>query len=486
MKTSELLKNIPYTLSRGTLPENITGFSDDSRSIDRGFLFFSLSQSQTDAKKFLHEASQRGAIGVVSETSAIETDLPLLHVDDARKALALCAANFYNHPSRDFYLAGVTGTNGKTTVTHILRQIWRTHRVGLIGTIETSYPGYQSTASMTTPTSPALQKIFSEMAAAKTTHVTMEVSSHALDQKRTIACEFDAAVFTNLSRDHLDYHKDFENYFLAKQKLFLRELVESKKQDKAAIINIDSEAGQRLVKNLQSNGANVLTYSLNDPKAVLYAKNWQCNLHETHFEICGLGQNLSGTMPLIGAHNMENLLAALLVAHHSGIALKDAVNNLSTLTVPGRLERVGNKNTFVDYAHTPDGLKKLLETLRPLKKDSAKLIVVFGCGGDRDSGKRPLMGKIAQDLADVVIVTSDNPRSENPEAIISEIMTGMKNPDPKTVLQNSDRKNAIRTALAMQQTHDIVVVAGKGHETGQTIGTKTFSFSDQAIITELS
>lgn len=392
--------------------------------------------------------------------------------------------------SRSFFLAGITGTNGKTTLTYLLRHLWAPYKVGIIGTIQTLIGDTSMAATLTTPDAAALSVIFEKMKEAHVSHVALEVSSHALQQKRVHACDFDVAVFTNLTQDHLDYHRDMETYYQAKKKFFTEVLSTSTKTQKLAVINRDDPYGLRLLQEITD--VPVQSFSLKDTKAHAVLLRAEYGFSGTQMKIRLHDEVLDIHTNLIGQHNVQNILAALLVAATDTDVLKSLQSKLENVTVPGRLERVGESSFFVDYAHTPDALKNVLSAMRVLmtqeKSDKAsRLIVVFGCGGDRDEAKRPLMGAVAAEFADVVIVTSDNPRTEDAQKILNDILAGVV--PQKEIFQGVsgylveiDRERALAKAVDIATDHDVVVVAGKGHEDYQIIGTTKYPFDDRKIL----
>ncbi len=378
-------------------------------------------------------------------------------------------------------MTGITGTNGKTTITYLVESIVHAAggKAGVIGTISYRYNGHTLKAPNTTPESVDIQSLLRAMKDEGVAHAVMEVSSHALDQGRVEDVDFDRAIFTNLTHDHLDYHKDFRHYRDAKALLFHRYLRQSTKERKYAIINIDDEAASYLTPTLP---VTTLTYSARkDADACLTA----CKEAITGLtmEISVKGRRMTLSSPLIGLFNVSNILAAVLFGQSADFPADVIKKGIESLPgVPGRLERVasaGPVNVFVDYAHTPDALKKTIETLNRVR--SGRLIVVFGCGGDRDRMKRPVMGRIVSQLADIAVITSDNPRSEDPLAIMEEIRSGMAGNTFKVI---ESRRSAIGEALAMAGEHDVVLVAGKGHEDYQVVGNTTYPFSDKAVIEE--
>lgn len=453
----------------------IEGIESDSRKVKKGYLFIAINGTKEKGFDFVPQAIENGAVAVLSEEKAV-SNLPVFHfsVSDAREALAKLACAFYNFPSRELKMIGVTGTNGKTTCAYLLEHLLTKHGVpsGVLGTINYRYAGIEIPALHTTPDPVQIQSLLAKMREKKCKAVAMEVSSHALDQKRTAGIEFDSALFTNLTQDHLDYHKTMDDYFNSKAKLFF-ELA----SNKTAILNADDLWINRLRGKLK---CRTLWYGIKN-KADLKAVDICAEFGKTHFNLIFDDRaKLPVILPLVGTHNVYNALGALGVLHALGFDLKASADFLADFKgVPGRLERVDcgqDFQVFVDFAHTPDGLQNVLTSLKPYQK--RKLIVVFGCGGDRDITKRPKMGRIAAELSDFVVITSDNPRSEDPKAICEAVKAGLPEGFKNFVIV-PDRKKAIRQALLSARKDDIVVLAGKGHERSQIIGTQAISFSDQ-------
>lgn len=488
MKLSDFLK--PISVLQKTnwgRSENaeVKGIAYHSKKVEPGTLFVALAGVKTDGKKYITEAIQRGAMAIVLEGSfAPDVSIPQILVPNAREALAQMSAFLFSNPSQNLKLFGVTGTNGKTTLTYLLESFFSSTPdcAGVIGTINTRYGQKIIPASHTTPESRDLQEILASMVKEKVTHVAIEVSSHALDQNRVTGLDFDAALFTNLTQDHLDYHASLEEYFKAKEKLFTLYLHQSSKKEKIAVINCDTDYGKRLWKDCEN----------------LSFTKWSYGFDKTHdifpkkFSLSALGieaslQTPKGELliksPLLGKFNLENIMAAVGVGLFFGLSREKIEKTFQNFSkVPGRLERVednAGRHIFVDYAHTPDALKNVLQTLGELKKK--KIITVFGCGGDRDPTKRAPMGEIAASLSDISIVTSDNPRTEDPKKIIDQVLTGITK-TKKTHFVEPDRKKAIEMAIRLSEKDDIVLVAGKGHEDYQIIGETKFHFSDQEII----
>lgn len=474
-----LLAGTEVTSRPANTPEEITGLCYDSRRAEAGHLFFALKGLKEDGGAFVRDAVSRGASAVVSETAIPESGVPVVIVPDAREAMADLAAAFYGHPSLDLKVVGITGTNGKTTSAFLTRHILDTQlrRTGLIGTIKYVIGDREVDAPRTTPESIDLQAMLAEMRDVGCKAVAMEVSSHAIDQKRSRAIEFDAAVFTNLTQDHLDYHRTMEAYFEAKAALFDSLIVQRHKKGKA-IINADDRYGHLLVERV-SKKLNTTTFGLG-VRASFRATDVRFDSHGSTFHLAARGRTYLVRFPLIGAFNIYNALAALAASFAVGTELRAAVAALASAPqVPGRLERVPAKRNFqvfVDYAHTDDALRNVLRTLRELSP--ARLIVVVGCGGDRDRAKRPLMASAAEELADWCVFTSDNPRSEDPDRILADMKAGLRGTNHELI---SDREEAIERAVELAEARDIILIAGKGHETYQEFADGRVPFDDVKV-----
>ena len=478
----------------------VQGLACDSRRVRDGYVFFALAGQLADGHDYIGEAVKRGAAAVVVERSVpAPPEVACILAPDTRVAMAHAAAVFFERPSRGLVLVGVTGTNGKTTVTYLLDAIFSTSGdpCGVIGTISQRYGGWQRPAPLTTPESIDIEELLSDMMRADVRFVAMEVSSHALDLHRVEGLDFDGAVFTNLSRDHLDYHGDMESYFLSKARLFTECLPASAKERPFAVINAEDPRGRDLVRLAEDAGLVTLTCG----------KSPQWDIHPVHFEsdieglrgtlACG-PERIEFASPLMGELNLENILAAAGTAWALGLGPDAIAAGLSRLErVPGRLERIPNRlglTLVVDYAHTPDALDKVIRALRGLTR--AKLITVFGCGGDRDSGKRPVMGEIAASESDCVVLTSDNPRGEDPLAIIRDIEEGVRNRGMRPLQEGDlagsgagyrvepDRRSAIRLGLSLAAPGDVLLVAGKGHEDYQIVGDRRLQFDDRQVLRE--
>ncbi|MBN9378709.1 MAG: UDP-N-acetylmuramoyl-L-alanyl-D-glutamate--2,6-diaminopimelate ligase [Chlamydiales bacterium 38-26] len=484
MKLKKILKDIPLKDVKGSKEIEITGLCANSKLVAPGNLFVAKRGRVEDGTQYIHEAVDAGAVAVL--TDILDPSLKKVtqiihpHVVDIEGQLA---AHYYQFPSRQLFTVGITGTNGKTTtsflVKHLLDQLEMP--CGLIGTIEYIIGKNRYQATRTTPDVISNHKMLREMVTQGCKAAVMEVTSHALDQGRTQNIEFDIAIFTNLTLDHLDYHQTMENYCHAKQKLFKD--LESKKASSnfpIAIMNADSPWTEKMLVDCK---AHVLTYGL-DIKARVRAKNIEFSSQGTRFTICYQGEQIKCESPLVGRFNIYNYLAAVCVGIARQEPLEKIVGILSSFSgIPGRMQRVNNDlhlNIFVDFAHTDDALSNVLECLQEFKK--GRIITVFGCGGDRDSSKRPKMAKAAEELSDFSIVTSDNPRSENPESICQQITQGFRKNHWKVEV---DRRKAIRLAIEMAHPEDIILIAGKGHEAYQIFAHKTIEFDDRKVAAQI-
>ena len=485
--------------AQGDLDQNVTGLAYNSRQAGTGQVFFAIPGEKTDGHDFIAAAVRQGAAAVVFSRRGEWPRAPAaVRVKDTRRALALWAAQFFAHPSAKLTLVGITGTNGKTTLSYLVESILRAAGLepGVIGTISYRYRGNETPAHHTTPESLDLQAMFAEMLRAGVKSVAMEVSSHALAQDRVRALAFDVGVFTNLSRDHLDYHRDMDDYFSAKSRLFTEHLRESSKAKKAAVIYRDDPYGCKLIDQLRGSGLDVWSYGEKADVQPLRIKQDVSGLHGT---IQARGVPIEFKSSLVGVANLQNILGAVGVGIALGCDPQTVARGIEQLkAVPGRLEKVANPlevAILVDYAHSPDALEKVLGAVRPLTQ--GKLIAVFGCGGDRDRGKRPLMGEIAGRLSDIAVLTSDNPRSEDPLAIIAEIEAGIRatgiakletrNSKPETkhgYWVEADRRAAIGIALRSARPGDLVLIAGKGHEDYQILGAQKIHFDDREVARE--
>lgn len=475
-------------LLQGRPDAEITGVYYDSRRVGPGALFVALPGRKLDGHDYVAEAVKRGAAAVVVERPVqVDQEVAVIQVDSGKEALGRLAAMFHRHPSRQIRMVGVTGTNGKTTTTHLIKAILEAHghAVGLTGTVHTMIGGEERPASLTTPQASDLQELLRDMADGGCTYAVMEASSEGLDMHRVDDVEFDLGVFTNLTQDHLDYHKTFEAYREAKAKLFRLLGQPGYKPRKAAVINMDDPAGEYFRSVCQ---VPVYTYGL-DPRAMVRAEEIAVTAEGTRFRLVTPQGEIFLALKLAGRFNVYNALAAAAAALVEGVDLLTIQRALEAQEgVSGRLQavRAGQPfGVFVDYAHSPDSLENVLRTAQGFTR--GRLIAVFGCGGDRDRTKRPIMGRIAGGIADYTIITSDNPRSEDPLSIVQQIEEGVKaalgpGRGYEIVL---DRLAAIRRAVELAQPDDVIVIAGKGHETYQIFKDRTIDFDDRAVARSL-
>lgn len=479
MLLDQLLEAVEVLAATGNLKIHIQGICYDSRQAAPGSLFVAVQGYQTDGHQYIEQAIQAGAVAVVLQRDiAVPAGVTVVKVADSRKALALLADQFYQHPSGQLTMVGVTGTNGKTTTTHLLASIWRKAGVkpGVIGTIHNLIGDQVLPVNNTTPESLDLQRILAQMVEAEVKGVAMEVSSHALALNRVAGVNYSAAVFTNITQDHLDFHGTMEEYLNAKALLFAMDI-------DYAIINADDAAAQQLV---QSSKGKVYTYGI-DQVADVQAKDIAITARGVAFTACGPWGEHRLDLKLTGRFNVYNTLAAYTTALALGIPSDIVVEALQNVPgVAGRFELVDQGQDFavvVDYAHTPDGLENILTTARQIT--TGRLITVFGCGGDRDRTKRPIMGEIAARYSDIPVVTSDNPRTEDPDRIIEDVVVGVNNvTKPENYLVIADRREAINRAIELAQAGDVVVIAGKGHEDYQIIGKTKYPFDDRLVARE--
>ncbi len=470
MKLKDLMLNCPKKFCE----LEISGVTDDSRKVSEGNAFVCVKGPVADGHDYVNKALENGAAIIVTERDlGFENQIV---VDDTHRALAELCGAWFGNPQNKLRVIGVTGTNGKTSVCYMLKKIFEHsgYKTGLLGTVQNMIGDEVYPSKNTTPGVFELYSLFAKMVDAGCEYAVMEVSSHALDQRRVEGVRFAAAIFTNLTQDHLDYHGNMENYFEAKRLLFsLCDL---------AVVNYDDEYGKRIIEN---SGCKVATYSAVSNESTYTAKSIKYRPDGVDYEMVGFGLIGRVKLKTAGKFSVYNSLAAAVCAKELGMPLNEVTDALNSLEgVKGRAEVVPTNRDFtviIDYAHTPDGLQNILNTFRECPKN--RLVVLFGCGGDRDKTKRPKMGTVAARLADYVIVTSDNPRTEEPKAIINDILEGMKDiPTPKKVIEN--RIEAINFAIANAKPGDIIVLAGKGHETYQIIGTETIHLDEREVIAE--
>ena len=482
MRLKAIISKLSTELIVGSTDREIASICYDSRRVQKNSLFVALRGEKVDGNQFIDSAIERGAVAVVSEQDQPQRGITTVLVKNARTALADIASEFHGNPSLGLRVAGITGTNGKTTTAFLLKHLCESVllRSGLIGTIRYEIGERILPAPRTTPESLDLQELLFQIRSAGCKAVAMEVSSHAIEQGRVRNVEFDVAVFTNLTRDHLDYHGTMDAYFEAKARLFSQVAMQPHKKGKA-VINLDDRWGNALLSRLGKDHPNlpIVTYGMG-ARADFRASAVKMDFSGTQYQLSAHGKSYLVRLPLIGAFNVYNSLAALAAAAALGVDLRTAVKALADApSVPGRLEPVPVKRrfrVFVDYAHTDDALTNVMKTLRDL--NPRRLIVLFGCGGNRDRTKRPLMAAAVERLAHWAIVTSDNPRKEDPEAIIGEIKQGFRGTSHEVIV---DRKEAIFRAISLAEPGDIVLIAGKGHETYQEFAESTVPFDDLAV-----
>lgn len=507
MKTlKRLIEGLEIIGPGSGLDTPVSGICYDSRQAEKGSLFVCVQGNRADGHDFIEDAVSRGAVAVVAQTR-IPSGLAagFVRVRDSRAALAAISANFYDHPASRLDLIGITGTNGKTTTSLLVESILRSagFNPGVVGTLAYKWAGKQIQAPMTTPESLDLQRLLYSMLQDGVSHVVMEVSSHALALGRVAGCQFRTGVFTNLSQDHLDFHSTMEEYFAAKKLLFSSCLAP---RLSAAVVNEDDGYGRRIIEN-GTCAAKIIGYSGTVPAAPRKAKGGLVFAEQVRFTPKGISTKINTPQgpiridsPLLGRLNLYNILAAVSAAVSLDISPKAIEEGIGTIShVDGRLERIAIPDRYgfqvvVDYAHTPDAMEKALSCLREITK--GRLIAVFGCGGDRDRGKRPIMGRVAADLADLLIITSDNPRSEPPDDIIDEIEAGVKRAGIPALgsdaelpalpgrgyFREVDRRKAIELAMRLARPGDMIFIGGKGHETYQIVGTTRHSFDDRLVV----
>ncbi len=487
LKLSDYLKDLNPVEVRNWRDCEIAGVSNNSVKTGKNFIFCAIRGAKADGRQYIREALKHGAAAVVSDDPLLNlpNSIPHLIAGNAYHAWGMLCQTAAGFPAEKMHLHAITGTNGKTTTAFLLRRLLqkaKQEKCGLISTVEydfgTGSPSVES--ARTTPDAMAFQKIMADMAANGCSHVVLEASSHGLHQKRMGSARFDTAVFTNLTGDHLDYHHTMEAYYQAKKSLFSESLAESG----TAVINIDDAWGKRLAEELRAESKRLVTLSAREPADCRFS-SVRITDSGSRFRLTWQGKTFEVRTNLIGLHNLYNLSSAVAAALSTGISSETLVPYLSEpIAVPGRLESFSLPNgaaAFVDYAHTDDALERVLSALRPLCR--GRLIALFGCGGDRDRTKRPRMAEVCGRLADLTIITSDNPRSEKPEAIIEEAAAGM--PEGKKFLKITDRKHAIETAAALSGPGDLLLIAGKGHENYQEINGIRHHFDDREVLAEL-
>lgn len=472
MTLKEIIKDINAEVF-GSTDIEIKGIAYDSRKVEEGYLFIAIKGFETDGHKYIESAVKKGAAAVIGEEE-IAPGCTYIKTDDSRKAMALSAAAFYGHPERSLKIIGLTGTNGKTTTTYLIRQILnlKGERCDLVGTNQIIIGDEVIESSRTTPESLDLFELFKKMADNGGKYVVMEVSSHSLELCRVYGITFETAVLTNVTQDHLDFHKTMDNYAAAKAKLF--------KMSRTAAVNMDDGYAPLMIQNA---AGKVLTYSI-DEKSDLRAGDIRMSERGVIFSVCPDGNNHEIRLGIPGRFSVYNALAAVAACLNIGIDITDIEKGLVLAkSVKGRIEVVHTATPYtviIDYAHTPDGLENIISAVRDFA--TGRVITVFGCGGNRDASKRPKMGKIAEDLSDIAVVTSDNPRCEEPAAIIEDILKGMQK-DNHVVVEN--RKEAIKYAMEIAGKGDIIILAGKGHETYQEINGVKYDFDERVVVKEI-
>lgn len=480
MKLAKLIEGLEYEVLKGNLDVSINSINYDSRKVKDGDMFVCIKGFKSDGHNFIDAAINNGAKVIVCEDEAdVKDGITLIKFKDTRKALAKIGAKYYDNPCDKLNIIGVTGTNGKTTTAFMIKNILEScnEKVGLIGTIANYIGDEKLETERTTPESLELQELFRNMVDKGVKYCVMEVSSHSLELDRVYGVDFEVGIFTNLTRDHLDFHKTFENYYKAKYKLFPR--------SKTSIVNIDDKYGVRITEDLQKeNITNFITYGIKN-KADIMAKNEKLENMDILFDLVTEDKKERVLLPIPGEYNIYNALGAISACKVLGISLEDIKEGLKHVVVPGRCERAarGHKLPYeiiIDYAHTPDGLENILKTAREFTR--GRLISVFGCGGDRDKVKRPQMGKIGTDLSDIAVITSDNPRSEEPDSIIDDIIVGI---DKDNYIRITNRHEGIEKAMEIAKEGDVIVIAGKGHETYQILNTGTIHFDEREVIEEI-
>lgn len=478
MKLEELIEYLDYKDLVNFKSVEVSGISYNSKTTKQGDIFVCLVGEHTDGHEYAQMAIDNGAVALLAE-HPLDIKIPQVIVSNTRHKIADIADRFYSRPSLGLNLIGITGTNGKTTVTHLIQRIFEENhqKCALIGTLgyKLSSNGEYRDAKHTTPQAPELQATLRMIKdVEKIDNVVMEVSSHALEQNRVGGCRFDGAVFTNLTQDHLDYHVTMENYFNAKAILF-----KNLKEGNFAVINIDDEYGKRFLEIVPED-VRKYTYGVKN-KADVMAKDVEFSLNGAEFTLVTKNGEYKVSLHMNGMFSVYNVLAAVTAAIAQGIDIKVALRALENVKgVAGRFEVVAKKPlVIVDYAHTPDGLENVLNSAREITPKDGKLICLFGCGGDRDATKRPKMGAIAEKIADKIVITSDNPRSEDPQQIITDIIAGLKSVDPEKVTVEPDRGRAIELLKTISNNNDVIIIAGKGHEDYQILKDKTIHFDDR-------
>ncbi|MGG5462485.1 UDP-N-acetylmuramoyl-L-alanyl-D-glutamate--2,6-diaminopimelate ligase [Clostridium sp. B9] len=480
MILKSLLEGLNYELIKGNEESEIKNIRYDNRKIEQGDIFVCVKGFKVDGHSFIGDAIEKGAkVIIVQDDVEILEDITIIKVEDTRKALAIMSSNYFGNPKNKMKIIGITGTNGKTTSAFMIKSILEKagHKTGLIGTIANYIGNKKVDAVRTTPESYELHELFKNMIDAEVEYCVMEVSSHSLDLDRVYGVKFEEGIFTNLTRDHLDFHKTFENYYNAKFKLFER--------SNHSIINLDDEYGENIVADIEKRNVNTKTFTFSVEKESDF-KAFEIKSHSNGSEF---KVNLNGieefSINIPGEYNIYNSLGCIICAYNLGIPVEKIKEGLSDIVIPGRCELVAKEKNLpysiiIDYAHTPDGLENILSTVKAFTKN--RMISVFGCGGDRDKVKRPEMGEIGCRLSDIAIITSDNPRSEEPMAIIDDIIKPLNYHNFQVEV---NRKEAIRKAMEMAVEGDVIVIAGKGHETYQILKDETIHFDEREVVYDI-
>jgi len=494
LRLSDVLKDIPTQAALGDLTVEISGLSCSSSSASPSTVFFALRGFSRDGHDFILDAIKGGTAGVVLDRKEVLADVSryapegrptLVLVEDARSALSVAASNYFGRPSEHMKLIGIVGTNGKTSVSYLLESILGADAtVGVIGTISYRYPGRREQASLTTPDPVSLQRLLSDMRKKEVHWVLLETSSHGLAQRRVDGCRFEMGIFTNITREHLDFHRTFENYMAAKLRFFERHLDPSASPDAKAVVNLDDGHSDRF---LAASKVKTLTFSMSNGSADFLASGIRLSGDGTVFEVRAPDVVFEVKTSLIGAHAVENCLAAIAASALVGLTPEQIAGGIASLDgVPGRFEKVSCGQDFlvvVDFAHTTDAVAKTIATARQLT--TGRIISVLGAGGDRDPTKRAPMGRIAAESSDLCVITSDNPRTEDPIKIVQQVERGARSVASAEVLIEPDRRKAIELALKNAASGDVVLILGKGHEPHQIVGTARYPFDDRVVAREL-
>ena len=480
MILKSLLKGLDYEVIKGNEESKVQNIRYDNRKIEQGDAFVCVKGFKVDGHSFIGDAIKKGAKTlIVQEDVSAQEDITIIKVRDTRKALAIMSSNYFGNPKDKLKIIGITGTNGKTTSAFIIKSILEKagFMTGLIGTIANYIGNKKVDAVRTTPESYELHELFKNMVDAGVEYCVMEVSSHSLELDRVYGIQFEEGIFTNLTRDHLDFHKTFENYYNAKFKLFER--------SNHSIINLDDPYGANIVKDIEERGVKtkVSTFSI-EKESDFKAFEIKSHSNGSEFKV-NLESIEEFSINIPGEYNIYNSLGCIICAYNLNIPMDKIKEGLSDVVIPGRCELVAKEKNLpysiiIDYAHTPDGLENILSTVKAFTKN--RMISVFGCGGDRDKVKRPQMGKIGCELSDIAIITSDNPRSEDPEAIINDILDGISK---ENYIKITNRYDAIEKAMEIAKNGDVIVIAGKGHETYQILNTGTIHFDEREVIEEI-